>query len=699
MQILFNDQAMQCAAGQTVHELLEQLDQRQAGAALAINQQIVPREQWAQHIVQDGDQILLFQVIAGVEMLRIADKTFDSHLFTGTGKFASSQLMVEAIRASGSQLVTLAMKRVDLRQHNDAILEPLIAAGVTLLPNTSGAKTAEEAIFAAHLAREALGTNWLKLEIHPDARWLLPDPIETLKAAETLVQQGFVVLPYCGADPVLCKRLEEVGCAAVMPLGAPIGSNQGLETRAMLEIIIQQATVPVVVDAGIGVPSHAAQALEMGADAVLVNTAIAVADDPVNMAKAFRLAVEAGLLARQSGPGSRSYFAHATSPLTGFLGIGMKTFSDRWRQLDWDDIRLRINGKTAADVERALNASQLTRDDMMALLSPAASGYLEQLAQRAQRLTRQRFGNTVSFYVPLYLSNLCANDCTYCGFSMSNRIKRKTLDEADIARESAAIREMGFEHLLLVTGEHQAKVGMDYFRRHLPALREQFSSLQMEVQPLAETEYAELKQLGLDGVMVYQETYHEATYARHHLKGKKQDFFWRLETPDRLGRAGIDKIGLGALIGLSDNWRVDSYMVAEHLLWLQQHYWQSRYSVSFPRLRPCTGGIEPASIMDERQLVQTICAFRLLAPEIELSLSTRESPWFRDRVIPLAINNVSAFSKTQPGGYADNHPELEQFSPHDDRRPEAVAAALTAQGLQPVWKDWDSYLGRASQRL
>ncbi|MDU3067225.1 MAG: thiazole synthase [Escherichia coli] len=219
-------------------------------------------------------------------MLRIADKTFDSHLFTGTGKFASSQLMVEAIRASGSQLVTLAMKRVDLRQHNDAILEPLIAAGVTLLPNTSGAKTAEEAIFAAHLAREALGTNWLKLEIHPDARWLLPDPIETLKAAETLVQQGFVVLPY---------------------------------TRAMLEIIIQQATVPVVVDAGIGVPSHAAQALEMGADAVLVNTAIAVADDPVNMAKAFRLAVEAGLLARQSGPGSRSHFAHATSPLTGFL--------------------------------------------------------------------------------------------------------------------------------------------------------------------------------------------------------------------------------------------------------------------------------------------------------------------------------------------------------------------------------------------
>ena len=256
-------------------------------------------------------------------MLRIADKTFESHLFTGTGKFASSQLMTDAIRASGSQLVTLAMKRVDLRQRNDAILAPLLEAGVTLLPNTSGAKTAEEAVFAARLAREALGTHWLKLEIHPDARWLLPDPVETLKAAEILVKEGFVVLPYCSADPVLCRRLEEAGCAAVMPLGSPIGSNQGLATRAMLEIIIAQAGVPVVVDAGIGTPSHAAEALEMGASAVLVNTAIAVANDPVAMARAFRLAVEAGLLARQAGPGAVNSIASGTSPLTGFLETGI----------------------------------------------------------------------------------------------------------------------------------------------------------------------------------------------------------------------------------------------------------------------------------------------------------------------------------------------------------------------------------------
>ncbi|CPR14995.1 2-iminoacetate synthase ThiH [Brenneria goodwinii] len=371
-------------------------------------------------------------------------------------------------------------------------------------------------------------------------------------------------------------------------------------------------------------------------------------------------------------------------------------FQTVWQQLDWDDLTLRINSKTTRDVERALGAARPDREDFMALLSPAAAPYLEALAQRAQQLTRQRFGNTVGFYVPLYLSNLCSNDCSYCGFSMSNRIKRKTLDDEEILRECAAIKKLGFDHLLLVTGEHQRKVGMDYFRRVFPLIRPHFSSLMIEVQPLEQQAYAELKTLGLDGVMVYQETYHPATYQHHHLRGQKQDFYWRLATPDRLGRAGIDKIGIGALIGLSDSWRTDCYMVAEHLLYLQQTYWQSRYSISFPRLRPCAGGIEPASIMDEAQLMQVICAFRLLSPDIELSLSTRESSFFRDHMVPIAINNVSAFSKTQPGGYADNHPELEQFSPHDARRPEEVAQAIIQAGLQPVWKDWDGYLGRGS---
>jgi thiazole synthase len=251
--------------------------------------------------------------------LQIADKTFHSRLLTGTGKFASAQVMQQALVASETQIVTLALKRVRLDEPDLQILEPLRAMGVQLLPNTSGARNAKEAIFAAQLAREALGTNWLKLEIHPDPRYLMPDPIETFKAAEELCKQGFVVLPYCGADPLLCKRLEEVGCAAVMPLGAAIGSNQGLSTKAMLEIIIEQANVPVIVDAGIGAPSHAAAALEMGADAVLVNTAIAVAGDPIAMARAFKMAVEAGRMAYESGLGAVNQQAIASSPLAAFL--------------------------------------------------------------------------------------------------------------------------------------------------------------------------------------------------------------------------------------------------------------------------------------------------------------------------------------------------------------------------------------------
>ncbi|WP_305810882.1 thiazole synthase [Photobacterium leiognathi] len=252
-------------------------------------------------------------------MLTIADKTFTSRLFTGTGKYANRDVMAESILATSSELVTMALKRVNITERDDDILAPLIQAGVNLLPNTSGAKNAKEAIFAAQLAREALGTNWLKLEIHPDPKYLMPDPIETLKAAEQLVKEGFVVLPYCHADPVLCKRLEDVGCAAVMPLGAPIGSNKGIASRDFLRIIIDQAQVPVVVDAGIGAPSHAAEAMEMGADAVLVNTAIAAASDPIAMGCAFKLAVESGRMAYEAGLAGKVNHAIASSPLTAFL--------------------------------------------------------------------------------------------------------------------------------------------------------------------------------------------------------------------------------------------------------------------------------------------------------------------------------------------------------------------------------------------
>ncbi|MGX5853222.1 HisA/HisF-related TIM barrel protein [Dyadobacter jiangsuensis] len=252
-------------------------------------------------------------------MLTIADKTFQSRLFTGTGKFSSAAVMEEALLASGSELVTVALRRVDVHDAGDDILSHLTHDHIHLLPNTSGVRTAKEAVFAAQLAREALETNWLKLEIHPDPKYLMPDPIETLKATEELAKLGFVILPYIHADPVLCKKLEEAGASAVMPLGSPIGSNKGLKTIDFLEIIIEQSKVPVVVDAGIGAPSDAAKAMEIGADAVLVNTAIAVAGNPVAMAEAFKLAVQSGRMAYEARLGSKGNLAVASSPLTAFL--------------------------------------------------------------------------------------------------------------------------------------------------------------------------------------------------------------------------------------------------------------------------------------------------------------------------------------------------------------------------------------------
>jgi thiazole synthase len=252
-------------------------------------------------------------------MLKIAGKEFSSRLFLGTGKYASSEEMYESIIASGTNMVTVALKRIDTNAPNDLMLDALRKANVFLWPNTSGARNAKEAVFAAQMAREALETNWVKLEIHPDPRYLMPDPIETLKATEELAKLGFVVLPYIHADPVLCKRLEDVGTAAVMPLGSPIGSNKGLKTQDFLEIIIEQSNVPVIVDAGIGLPSHAAFAMELGADAVLVNTAIATANNTLLMAKAFRDAVIAGRNAFEAGIASQNKTANATSPLTEFF--------------------------------------------------------------------------------------------------------------------------------------------------------------------------------------------------------------------------------------------------------------------------------------------------------------------------------------------------------------------------------------------
>ena len=379
-------------------------------------------------------------------------------------------------------------------------------------------------------------------------------------------------------------------------------------------------------------------------------------------------------------------FRHQTSNFK--LLIMQTSFKEIFDQYDWDTVKADIYSKTAADVERALAASRRSLEDLKALLSPAAQPYLEQMAQLSHRLTLQRFGNTMQLYIPLYLSNECQNICTYCGFSLDNKIHRKTLNEAEILQEVKAIKAMGYEHVLLVTGEAWQTVGLDYFKEALQLVRPHFSHISMEVQPMDEVEYAALIPLGLQSVLVYQETYHRADYKLHHPRGRKSNFDYRLETPDRLGRAGIHKIGLGVLIGLED-WRTDSFFTALHLQYLEKTYWQTRYSISFPRLRPCSGGLPPKVEMKDRELVQLICAYRLLDPDVELSLSTRESEHFRDHVIKLGITTMSAGSKTNPGGYASDLQSLEQFEISDERSAHSIANMLKKQGYEPVWKDWD----------
>ncbi len=367
------------------------------------------------------------------------------------------------------------------------------------------------------------------------------------------------------------------------------------------------------------------------------------------------------------------------------------SFLEQFNQHRWDEVSQSILDKASQDVERALakETGRLDLEDFKALISPAAVPFLEDMAQRSHQLTVERFGRVQQLYAPMYLSNVCSNICTYCGFSATNRIPRKILNEAEILEEYRAIKAMGFDHILLVTGEANQRVGVPYLQRAFQLARDFFSSISMEVQPLEQKAYESLLPYGLSSVLVYQETYHRSAYADYHLKGMKRDFDYRLDTPDRLGRAGIKKIGLGSLYGLED-WRTDTLFVAMHLRYLERRYWKSRYSVSFPRIRPHEGEFQPRSIMTDRDLVQVICAYRLLSQELELSLSTREHESFRNHAIRLGITTMSAGSKTNPGGYTVDPQTLEQFEISDERSPEQIATMLRQNGYEPVWKDWDS---------
>lgn len=373
-------------------------------------------------------------------------------------------------------------------------------------------------------------------------------------------------------------------------------------------------------------------------------------------------------------------------------------FKDLFDTYDWHDVRRSILAKKAADVAHALASSRRSLEDFKALLSPAAIPYLEQMARMSHQLTQKRFGKTIQMYAPLYLSNECQNICTYCAFSFDNRIVRKTLSDEELLRETQALKQLGYDHVLLVTGEANQTVGVEYLLNAVKRVKPYFSHIAIEVQPLDQEEYVLLHRAGVNTVLVYQETYHTENYKLHHPKGKKSNFDYRLATPDRLGKAGVHKIGLGVLVGLED-WRTDCFFTALHLDYLEKTYWQTKYSISFPRLRPIElGGHGVTSkkrfddFMSDRELVQLICAYRLFNEEVELSLSTRESQKFRDHAMRLGITSMSAGSKTNPGGYAVDPNSLEQFEISDERTPAEIASVIKRQGYEPVWKDWDHVL-------
>ena len=367
-------------------------------------------------------------------------------------------------------------------------------------------------------------------------------------------------------------------------------------------------------------------------------------------------------------------------------------FSDELLNYNWDETTEAIAAKTAADVERALAKTRLDVDDFMALISPAAAPYLEQMAARSRRFTQERFGRTVSLFIPLYLTNSCTNSCVYCGFHVANKMARTILTPEEMVREYEAIKALGpFENLLLVTGENPAKAGVPYLSRALDLAKPYFSNLKIEVMPLETEDYRELTRHGMNGVICFQETYHRENYRLYHPRGMKSNFEWRVNGFDRMGQAGVHSIGMGVLIGLEKEWRTDLTMMARHLRYLQKHYWRTKYSVNFPRMCPAeNGGFQPNCIMSDRELAQLTFAMRLFDHDVDISYSTRERAGFRDHMATLGVTTMSAASRTEPGGYATHPQALEQFEVSDPRSAEEVAQALRRMGVEPVWKDWDA---------
>jgi 2-iminoacetate synthase len=384
-----------------------------------------------------------------------------------------------------------------------------------------------------------------------------------------------------------------------------------------------------------------------------------------------------------------------------FYGHG---FADVIQQWDWDETVAQINATTDADVVRVLakarrDTKQLSDEDFMVLISPAAAAHIEEMAQLSRRFTQERFGKTISMYIPMYVSNACNNKCVYCGFNHDNPFTRTVLTMEQIEEECKAIKKLGeFQNLLLVSGECPAKCNIDYFEKMLTVCRPYFHNLTIEVQPLKMEEYERLTHFGLNGVVCFQETYHRENYKKYHPAGMKSIYEWRVNGFDRMGQAGVHKIGMGVLIGLED-WRADITMMARHLRYLQKHYWRTRYSVNFPRMCPAESGFQPNVIMSDRELAQVTFAFRIFDHDVDISYSTRESAEFRNNMMQLGVTSMSAGSQTDPGGYSTCPESLEQFEVTDGRTPDQVTSDIRRLGYDVVWKDWDEVFDESAMNV
>lgn len=370
-------------------------------------------------------------------------------------------------------------------------------------------------------------------------------------------------------------------------------------------------------------------------------------------------------------------------------------FADIIGEYDWDETVRLVDSATEADVDRVLakarrNSQRLTPEDFAMLISPAAASRIEEMAALSSRFTGERFGKTISMYIPMYVGNACTNKCVYCGFNHDNPFERTILTMEQIEEECKAIKRLGpFENLLIVSGEYPSLCGVEYLENVLHTCRPYFHNLTIEVQPMRSADYERLTHSGLNGVVCFQETYHREAYRTYHPHGMKSHYDWRLNGYDRMGEAGVHKIGLGALLGLED-WRADTVMMARHLRYLQKKYWKSRYSVNFPRMRPSESGYQPKTVISDRELAMLTFAFRIFDHDVDISYSTREAPWLRDNMMRLGVTSMSAGSKTDPGGYASAPESLEQFEVSDERTPREVEASIRAHGYDPVWKDWDA---------